>query len=64
MLPKSPAPVLQDRNLYKETLEIGNKQNFIQNNPLHKNCKNCQKCTSSATSKGQLISVANFKDFI
>mgnify|MGYP001177841018 CR=1 FL=1 len=24
MLPKSPAPVLQDRNLYKETLEISN----------------------------------------
>ena len=64
MLPKSPAPVLQDRNLYKENSEIENKQNFIQKNPLHKNCKNCQKCTSTATSKGQLISVANFKDFI
>ena len=53
MLPKSPVPVLQDRNLYKEILEIGNKQNFIHNDPLHKNCKNCQKCTSSATSNRQ-----------
>ena len=52
MLPKSPAPVLQDRNLYKENSEIKNKQNFIQNDPLHKNCKNCQKCTSSAISNG------------
>ena len=35
-----------------ENSEIMNKQNFIQNDPLHKNCKNCQKCTSSAISNG------------
>ena len=49
MLPKSPVPDMQDRTLHKENLEIGNKQKKIQNDPLHKNCKNCQKCTSSAT---------------
>ena len=53
MLPKSPEPVMQDRTLHEENLEIGNKQNFIQNDPLHKNCKNCQKCTSTATSDKQ-----------